>query len=680
MMTGKKTTLLNAPSIYKPFHYPWAYEYWAKQQKMHWIAEEVNMCDDVKDWKSKLNDEERNFLTQIFRFFTQADIEVNGAYTKLYPQVFQPTEILMMFSAFSNIECFSADTEILTSNGWVKFPDLKNDDLVAQYNCDNEEISFVKPKKLVSYDYKGNLKHFKNTTTDILVTPNHDMLLKYAGERGEKKGFAKKKAEFCACISNNYVYPTAGKITNFVNHFGEKEKLLIAIQADGCLRGLCPKSSEKHFTTDMQLSKERKITRLKSILFNLGIKYSEIDTKRNNLKRYTFTIKSLNIDLKQVKNFAWINLNHITSDWANEFIDELKNWDCGLQGDAIYYYNTNKEAIDKVQAVAVLAGYGTNISINRKGGYDAIICGKTRHIEKDCFVLTISNQKNRALPKPVDVFYDDKIYCVSVDTENIVVRRNNKVAITGNTVHIDSYAKLIDTVGMPEVEYSAFLEYQEMREKYEYMHQFNVKDNFNIALTLAGYGAFTEGLQLFASFAMLLNFQRFNKMKGMCQIVAFSVKDETLHCEALIKLFHTFLEENPEVNNRALENNIIETCKEIVRLEDAFIDLAFNGCMMQGLTAEEVKNYIRFIANRRLIQLGYKPIYDIHKNPLPWLDEMLNGVEFGNFFEVRPTEYSKGATKGDWSDVFDDSPIEYETKGEILYCTPNEYGECESCQ
>src|SRR5476651_2502805 len=97
-------SLLDAKPIYKPFHYPWAYDAWLMQQRIHWLPEEVPLADDVKDWRNKLSDGERNLLTQIFRFFTQADVEVNNCYMKHYSQVFQPTEVKMMLSAFSNME------------------------------------------------------------------------------------------------------------------------------------------------------------------------------------------------------------------------------------------------------------------------------------------------------------------------------------------------------------------------------------------------------------------------------------------------------------------------------------------------------------------------------------------------------------------------------------------------
>jgi ribonucleoside-diphosphate reductase beta chain len=317
-------SLLEANPVYKPFRYPWAYDAWLMQQRVHWLPEEVPLADDVKDWHNKMTAEERNLLTQIFRFFTQSDIEVANCYMKRYSRVFEPTEVQMMLSAFSNME----------------------------------------------------------------------------------------------------------------------------------------------------------------------------------------------------------------------------------------------------------------------------------------------------------------------------------------TVHIAAYSHLLDTIGMPETEYQAFLHYKEMKDKVDYLHKFDVSTKDNVAQTLAVFGAFTEGLQLFASFAILMNFPRFNKMKGMGQIISWSVRDESLHTESIIKLFRTFISENPEIWTEEFQRSLYVTCSEMVEHEDAFIDLAFELGGVEGLAGSEVKQYIRYSADRRLTQLGLQPIYRLEKNPLPWMDEMLNGMEHTNFFENRSTEYSKAATQGSWEDIW----------------------------
>lgn len=322
--------LLTSNPVYKPFRYPWAYDAWLTQQRLHWLPEEVPLADDVKDWHRILNDTERHLVTQIFRFFTQSDVEVNNCYMKHYSRVFKPTEVLMMLSAFSNIE----------------------------------------------------------------------------------------------------------------------------------------------------------------------------------------------------------------------------------------------------------------------------------------------------------------------------------------TIHIAAYSHLLDTLGMPESEYSAFLKYKEMKDKYDYMQAFSVDSKHEIAKTLAAFGAFTEGLQLFASFAILLNFPRFNKLKGMGQIVSWSVRDETLHCLSTIRLFKTFVHENPEIWTDKLRDELYDICRAIVEHEEAFIDLAFEMGSVEGLDAQQVKSYIHFIADRRLIQLGLEPIYKTQNNPLPWLDDMLNAVEHANFFENRATEYSRASTTGTWEEAFEASVFE----------------------
>ncbi|WP_298328244.1 ribonucleotide-diphosphate reductase subunit beta [Asticcacaulis sp.] len=315
-----KAGLLTPSIAYKPFRYPWAFDFWQKQQQVHWLPEEVPLGEDVKDWASKLNDNERNLLTQIFRFFTQSDIEVQDNYMEKYGRVFKPTEIKMMLSAFANME----------------------------------------------------------------------------------------------------------------------------------------------------------------------------------------------------------------------------------------------------------------------------------------------------------------------------------------TVHIAAYALLLETIGMPEAEFGAFMEYEAMRDKHDFMQKFGVDTDADICRTLAMFGGFTEGLQLFASFAMLMNFPRFNKMKGMGQIVSWSVRDESLHCEGIIKLYHAFNKETGAVT-RAVADDIVDCCKTVVSLEDKFIDLSFEMGPVEGMTPDDIKQYIRYIADWRLRQLELPEVFGVQENPLPWLQVLLSGVEHANFFEARATEYSKAATKGSWT-------------------------------
>jgi ribonucleoside-diphosphate reductase beta chain len=218
--------------------------------------------------------------------------------------------------------------------------------------------------------------------------------------------------------------------------------------------------------------------------------------------------------------------------------------------------------------------------------------------------------------------------------------------------HIDAYSQLIETLGLPESEYKMFSKYKAMQDKHEFLEKFNMDTPSDIAKSLAVYSAFTEGVQLFSSFAILLNFPRNNLMKNMGQIISWSVRDENLHVEGMTKVFKTYIEENPSLWTDALKSSIYSTAERIVQLEDAFIDTVFQSGPLPRLTADDVKAYIRFIAGRRLKQIGLKNIFKLEDNPLPWIEGMINGVEHTNFFENRPTEYAKAATTGNWDDIF----------------------------
>jgi len=151
---------------------------------------------------------------------------------------------------------------------------------------------------------------------------------------------------------------------------------------------------------------------------------------------------------------------------------------------------------------------------------------------------------------------------------------------------------------------------------------------------------------------MLLNFPRHGKMKGMGQIITWSIVDETQHAESMIKLFRTYIEENREIWVDELKSEIYTIAEKMVQLEDKFIDLAFSMGPMENLSSEDVKEYIRYIADRRLISLGMKGIFKRKKNPLPWVEEMINAPTHTNFFENRATDYAKGALSGKWDDVW----------------------------
>ena len=215
-------------------------------------------------------------------------------------------------------------------------------------------------------------------------------------------------------------------------------------------------------------------------------------------------------------------------------------------------------------------------------------------------------------------------------------------------IHQRAYALLNDTLGLPEEEFTAFLEYSEMADKVEFMSDIDVHSLAGTGLAIAR-SVLNEGVSLFSAFAMLLNYQRQGKMPGMCTVVEWSVRDESQHAEGMAKLFRAFTEEHPRIVNDEFKRDIFDMFRMSVRLEDKVIDLAYELGDLEGLSATDVKQYIRYLADRRLIQLGLEPNWKVKNNPLPWMEELLGGSSLSNFFEKRVTDYNAQGLEGeDW--------------------------------
>ena len=289
-------------------------------------------------------------------------------------------------------------------------------------------------------------------------------------------------------------------------------------------------------------------------------------------------------------------------------------------------------------------------------------------------------------------------------------------------IHIDAYSYLIETLSMPESTYKEFLQYNEMKEKQDYIKKFQQssmgslgdKTNYyimyaimfllsllmmpaglalilqplfvfisirlyhnkqrlikeHIAAGIALFSGFTEGMQLFSSFVMLLSFPLNGLMKGMGQIITWSIVDETQHIDGMISLFRIFLKENTTCKCRykkiygcscirpeVLKETVKNIAYNMVNLEDNFINLVYQEYsedqIFMNISKFNLKKYIRFIANKRLNTMGYDNLFPTAlENPLPEFEIMINAPINTNFFENRSTDYSKPVNSNNWKTVW----------------------------
>ena len=224
------------------------------------------------------------------------------------------------------------------------------------------------------------------------------------------------------------------------------------------------------------------------------------------------------------------------------------------------------------------------------------------------------------------------------------------------TIHAEAYSLLNEELGLDD--FSEFLEDETTMAKIENL--MSIRDSFNgeinwheRAKSLAIFSAFTEGVNLFSSFAVLLSFKMRNKLKGVGQIVEWSIRDESLHSEAGCWLFRTLLRENPELKTPELEAAINEAALLSLKLELDFIEKVYELGDLEGCSKYNLTNFIKNRVNTKLGDLGYNPIVgDVDMtavNEMKWFDALSAGKQHTDFFANRVTNYSKGTHNWDES-------------------------------
>ena len=331
-------------------------------------------------------------------------------------------------------ECLSPDTEILTTNGWKLIKDLE-DEKVAQYNQTTRHISFVKPTKKIAKWHKGNLIRFYNQyNTDLLGTPLHEQpyFITASGyDTIKKQSFKDWKA------SGSHSYPTAGFIQNN-RELTNMDRFKIMTAADG---RITHRPSKEHHIIQFSFSKERKINRFKQIVNACGYNYNEVKPtkKKANVKlRRRFLVRAPHGITKNL--YAICPIEKVSLEFVNDFIAELVQWDGSTKHNILYWSGTNKKDADYIQAICSLAGVTVSHNIqkdNRKDTYN--------DMHRMVFILDKDLRCCQSIQKTI-IPYDNMVYCVRVPDSNIVIRRNNRVMITGNCHHIQKQDSTYATI------------------------------------------------------------------------------------------------------------------------------------------------------------------------------------------------------------------------------------------
>lgn len=332
-----------------------------------------------------------------------------------------PISYYNQYDAIFVDECYSPDTEILTDRGFIRFDELPKDCLVAQY--DEGIISFVTPMAHIVKAVDDDLIHIHNSNVDILVTKKHDILTqKLCGKSRDIPKDIKIHAED---------FKTGAVIRMYGGGFGSgmsttltpDEKLLISLQADGCIVGK-PNGQKR---LQFQFSKENKIIEFLKLMELGGFSFVEtksVQKKNNTRLKRRFSVHGTPYEHKNIQEY--FNISDFSVEKAKEIIEYMIKWDGHITKNGLYYYsNTDEAAVDFYQSVAILAGYRARKTIqidNRSEKYNNI---HRLFIQKTNIIGT----QGMLIDK---VAYTGLVYCVSVPSQNIIVRRNGFVVVCGN--------------------------------------------------------------------------------------------------------------------------------------------------------------------------------------------------------------------------------------------------------
>jgi len=636
--------------------YEWASKLWDQMEANTWFPKEVQMTADAKDYKYLLPEEKRMYDLVLSQLIFMDSLQANNLMDNINPYITAP-EINAILSRQSYEECLVAGHELLVKDkGWVDISDICEQDEVLSFNVNSKKSEFQHLTKKHEYKYSGELHHFKSTSFEQKTTKGHK--IPFIDRNGKIQ--AKFACEFYngkqgVGFLNNVDFVDCNKKHKALSDY---DRFLIVLQADGTILRENNLGKNKHrngnksgfISCTFTFSKARKIERFKNILSSLKFQYVEnaYPSKEKNTKDKTlFTVKVPKSNIIS-KDFAdWVDIASLNKIYAKDFIHELKHWDgydyrYKIKTNVFGYDTTNKDNADIVQALGVLAGLRVNYSISKDNRKDTF---------KDLYRLSFNdnrlNTSRNTVTKTVSLVDDIDVYCVTIKDGFFVVRFNNKVSITGNCNHSKSYAVMVESISDNTDEiYDMWKNDLKLREKNKFIA--GTYDNLSGVITnkkiiLAMFAnQILEGLYFYAGFAAIYALGRSGKMQGSAQMIKFIQRDEVTHLLLFQNLINSTRKELPELFDSELEQEVRDMFRKAVDLEASWGDYITQGQIL-GFTSGIIRQYIEYLADRRLEAVGYKPEYNV-KHPIPWVDGYSSfNDQRTNFFEGNVINYSKGS-------------------------------------
>jgi ribonucleotide reductase beta subunit family protein with ferritin-like domain len=634
-----------------PIKYDDIWKMYKKQMDCFWRAEEIDLSKDFNDWE-RLNQDEQYFISMILAFFAASDgIVLENLATRFMNDV-QISEARAFYGfqiMMENVHCVTGETKILTDKGYFAIKDLEN----KKANVWNgEQFSNVEIK------YTGNQEIYKVSLSngmELDCSPGHKWLIQKGNPKHPER-YICEEVETTDLKMNDII---ERYITPFIEFEDKDEFLNPYMHGFFCGDG----TYTNNYPSILLYDKKRELLPY--------FKYDSIQKSENPIKFYI--TKYINKE----KFVVPINYSkEVRLSWLEGLVDAdgCIHLNSTKDSTSIQLGSINLKFLQDVQLLLTTLGIQTNIRLNHKaekrlmpkndgtGEYDYYMC-------KDCYILYITGKSVNKLieigfsPKRLKIVYCERLNEAMDVSERIKIVSIEKILENEATYcfneplkhrgifngiltcQSESYSLLIETYIKDKEEkhklFNAITNFPCIKKKSDWAQKW-IRDNRSSFATRLIAFACVEGIFFSGAFCSIYWLKKRGLMPGLTFSNELISRDEALHCEFAILLYSKLLKKVDKVR-------VHEIIKEAVEIETEFICDAL-PCKLIGMNAELMTQYIKFVADRLVVQLGYKKIYNV-SNPFPWM-ELISLESKTNFFEKRVSEYAL-ATKQKEEGIFD---------------------------
>ena len=649
IINGNPSGIIN----FEKTNHKWATSLWDLMESRTWFPKECNISSDKTSYPKLTDYQTRSFDLVLAQLITNDSIQTNQLMDSINRYITSPVvNACLSRQAYEEANhCFTEGTQILTSEGFIDFKDLTIDHLVANWNED-KSIHFEKPSEVIKDKYTGSVYEFIGSAYSLEVTPNH-RVINYNVRNNNK--LEDTLAENIGL--NNRNIPINGyKLSGEKKQLSFIDKIRIAYQADGSLVNNNNEQTANGYCYRFSFKKKRKILQMENILLSASKDlntYSKTETKDGYTHFYVWLKKDAD------KEFNWVNLNEISFEWCQEFIAELKNWDgCYATGtEAVRYGNTNKKAVDKIIEIATLCGKIVGIEKLDPETCKKSRIGKNKQLYYNLYIRDAHHKSGRAISK-IEKHYDGMIYCCTVSSGMIIVKKDDLVTVSGNS---KSYAVMAEDIcgdtdriyNMHKYDAGLSRKNNAVAQMYAKVNSSENPSDYDI-LKAAGANQILEKLVFPSGFVILWSMK--NLMPGTGQMISFIDRDEDSHV-ILFKNIYRNIKNKIIEEDQYDDSNFNETISEI---KDMIIDMAeeekiwakYASKGLLGFSEAAIDKYVEFKANAICKNLKIDNIYPESNGGPLYSIEVENSLIIGdkktNFFETQVADYSIGSLQGDF--------------------------------